>query len=766
MLISPPFLLARNANETDDDWINRCMVGGQPGDGAFPLSHAMQWHGGMHLNEPEANASVRVIADGEVVYLRQPIAQPAGPLQPEHAQSYRGGWTDNGVVVVRHDTEIGEGVNGAVTYFSIYMHLRHVEAAVQLNRRIYRKAKIGLAGQIYSQPGKLHFEIVCDDANLVRLAGRTSGELHTSANGRTDAIYGEMYFHLPAGTLVFDQQPIHNNPVAHRQPPRPAPKAAWPAPVPLAHIRTTAAALIVGMRYAGGEGAIANRGDVHLSTCQLDGTPIGTPLREPDAEYNIYKTANTICDAYPANARPAPSAVYELLRFGRVIGPDTLTPSDVPHWRKINDAAGSTGWVNLNAPGITKFSDADFPHWKGWSLIDDSADQDSRCDSATVKGWLDSSGDGKVTPAEASARMAGPEVARRLARAVCKLPTEWNAATTDQRMGWVRTSTLENPAPLDSDNFERLRKHIASLAFWPGGMGLPDSHWHWQPKEFIQHLRLCGWLSLSEMVQFIPASHPDNSKQIILTSVASAWLTTAGSNPKNGGGRPAGMFNAINLMMRKYGIASLLRRSHLFGQILTESDLLQTTKEYGNATYFNNAYEGRCNLPVTRTVKEWGPNPITLSPLGNCQPGDGPKFIGRGVIQMTGRELYEKYGAYRGVDFTTGSNYLDISDDAFNACDSAGQYWVKENLRDKTPARKWILRGEININRDADSANFLSLGSPAQQAATDANVLILTQQINRAAFHIAWRRSFFKHAYYHSSDLIDAPPIEFKKRKL
>ena len=142
MLISPPFLPARTANESEDDWIGRCMSGGLPGDGAFPVSFNLGWHGGMHLEAPMNGAQpepVRAIADGDVVFVRQHSPQPAGPLPPDHAQAY-GGWTDNGVVVIRHTTEIGEGANAAVTFFSITMHLSGVDPAVQLGRRISRKA--------------------------------------------------------------------------------------------------------------------------------------------------------------------------------------------------------------------------------------------------------------------------------------------------------------------------------------------------------------------------------------------------------------------------------------------------------------------------------------------------------------------------------------------------------------------------------------------------------------------------------------------------
>jgi hypothetical protein len=169
---------------------------------------------------------------------------------------------------------------------------------------------------------------------------------------------------------------------------------------------------------------------------------------------------------------------------------------------------------------------------------------------------------------------------------------------------------------------------------------------------------------------------------------------------------------------------------------------------------------------IQRAVPEWGAGIHNLSPIGNCSPGDGPKYIGRGVIQMTGRELYSKYGTYRGKNFVSGMAHLDVSDVADNACDSAGYYWVKEDLRDRTLAGSWVLRGVKNIHRDADALSGTELSTAAGLAAADTKVLSLTRQINRASLHLARRRHFFKHAYYFLSELVSTPPSAFHKRSL
>ena len=94
---------------------------------------------------------------------------------------------------------------------------------------------------------------------------------------------------------------------------------------------------------------------------------VGDAVNSPDYEYNLYKRATTLAGACVAahlpNA-PAPSAMYELLRFGRVINTDNeraITPGAVPHWREITYPCGK-GWVDPPpASSIPTFDHAKTP---------------------------------------------------------------------------------------------------------------------------------------------------------------------------------------------------------------------------------------------------------------------------------------------------------------------------------------------------------------------------------------------------------------------
>ena len=123
MIISPPFLPARAIGVSDAAYVAAAMPAAAttvPGttvpEGSFPVSLQLGWHGGCHLHAPGAGTAVpavRAIADGEIVFARRPTVRVATVT---HALNYNpygstAAWTDDGIVIVQHQTDIGEGAS-------------------------------------------------------------------------------------------------------------------------------------------------------------------------------------------------------------------------------------------------------------------------------------------------------------------------------------------------------------------------------------------------------------------------------------------------------------------------------------------------------------------------------------------------------------------------------------------------------------------------------------------------------------------------------
>ena len=122
-------------------------------------------------------------------------------------------------------------------------------------------------------------------------------------------------------------------------------------------------------------GTIEN-GNRLITTYNEGGTKIDQ-RSDPNFEYEIYKLAQK---RFPQHI----SAGYELLRFGRVIGPDSL-PANARNLQEIPLGYGRQGWVDLNRPEIKKLSDADFPYWHWKRITEDDGPfnpNDGKCEPA------------------------------------------------------------------------------------------------------------------------------------------------------------------------------------------------------------------------------------------------------------------------------------------------------------------------------------------------------------------------------------------------
>ena len=668
MLISPPFIPQPLAGEHDDAYINRAMQGGVPGDGAFPLSFDLNWHGGIHLTAPTDGTNylpVRAIADATLAYFRQPTEEPSAPA--DHGLRYGGKWTDNGCIVLRHETEIGEGASSKVVFYSIYMHLSKITIPnLEPGMAIYRKDALGEAGRIYGEENRIHFEIIADQSQIAHLVGRDETALnHQAGNGRVDSCWGDMYFFIPPEVLVYEAPPANRSqaengsPVIYRCPAMPT----GAEPTSLVHGYEWAVAnhlqegIFVRMRY--------ERGQCTLTSFLISGAEIGVHQENRDYEYNLYSTATELYSQ-------CPSAGYELLRFGRVLGPDPLRPTDAAHWRQIAlpTRAGEptrTGWVNLNSSTVTKFSDADFPHWQGWKLIDDDADSDSHCQSPTIRSLLHLD-DGTLVSDEVDAvtialsptyaslseedklklseryksesdrngmALKSLAVQNQIKRLICKFPSEWCKDDFDTRYGWLRK--VSPKGPLSERDYDRLRQHHQALAFWEDAAlaDIDNKHWHFPPIELIKLLRTCGWLSSSELAQCIPRKVIEQTRsqgEIVYPLSTINWGTAIARS---------GRFSShLNKMLRKFLISSSKERmSYFLANSIQETTYLSVTAEGSGST-------------------------LSYAP-----------WYGRGMMQLTWEENYKRYTKFK-TGLETPTFREEIETDLYHAAESAGFYWI------------------------------------------------------------------------------------------
>lgn len=117
----------------------------------------------------------------------------------------------------------------------------------------------------------------------------------------------------------------------------------------------------------------------------------------------------------------------------------------------------------------------------------------------------------------------------------------------------------------------------------------------------------------------------------------------------------------LNTTIRDYQINTCIRKLHFLAQVRHESGEFVYREEIASGQ----DYEGR-------------------SDLGNTQPGDGRRFKGRGLIQITGRNNYGNYGTYKNENFTNEPNNLRLAQLPY-CVDSAGWYWenyLNVNLND------------------------------------------------------------------------------------
>lgn len=105
----------------------------------------------------------------------------------------------------------------------------------------------------------------------------------------------------------------------------------------------------------------------------------------------------------------------------------------------------------------------------------------------------------------------------------------------------------------------------------------------------------------------------------------------------------------LNQAMVEFGVTTPKRRAHFLAQVAHESGELRFTAELSDGKQ----YEGRKDL-------------------GNVEVGDGPRYKGRGLIQVTGRANYDECGRSLNLPLVANPTLLETP---LPASRSAAWFW-------------------------------------------------------------------------------------------
>lgn len=141
----------------------------------------------------------------------------------------------------------------------------------------------------------------------------------------------------------------------------------------------------------------------------------------------------------------------------------------------------------------------------------------------------------------------------------------------------------------------------------------------------------------------------------------------------------------LNMAMDKYGIDTPVRQAMFLSQLAHESGNFRHVVE--NLNYSAEALQrvfGR-HFPTPEIAQAYARQPERIANrayanrMGNGDEasGDGWRYRGRGLIQLTGKDNYSRYAAHTGVNVVADPDLVATPE---YAADSAGWFWSANRL--------------------------------------------------------------------------------------
>ena len=169
----------------------------------------------------------------------------------------------------------------------------------------------------------------------------------------------------------------------------------------------------------------------------------------------------------------------------------------------------------------------------------------------------------------------------------------------------------------------------------------------------------------------------------------------------------------------KYDISTPQRQAAFIGQCAHESGNFHTLQENLNYSAEGLMKTWPSRFPTKEIADQYARQPAKIAGkvyngrLGNTSEEEAAKYLGRGLIQLTGKENYANCGSGLGVDLIGNPDWL--SDPKYAAL-SAGWFWNKKGLNSLADASdietmtKRINGGLIGLDdRKAKIAKALSV---------------------------------------------------------
>lgn len=152
-------------------------------------------------------------------------------------------------------------------------------------------------------------------------------------------------------------------------------------------------------------------------------------------------------------------------------------------------------------------------------------------------------------------------------------------------------------------------------------------------------------------------------------------------------------FEPLTNTFSKFEINTPKRQAAFIGQCGHESNNFRTLEE--NLHYSANALMRvwPSRFPDHDVAEKYANKPekiankVYAGRMGNTEDGDGWKYHGRGLIQLTGKDNYTRCGEALGIDLV---NNPDLLLEPKFAAASAGWFWRKHGLNQLSDLGDWV----------------------------------------------------------------------------